>query len=85
MSYNYDVIRDFNKNVITLTKMYHLVMKTEKYYIYTISFTILNLQINVSPIIKIYFKYSFISYLKSTNGIYCHVNFKTYNNFNILS
>ena len=41
-------------------------MKIEKHYIYSISFTVLNLKIDVSPIIKIYFKYSFISKLKFT-------------------
>ena len=60
-------------------------MKIEKHYIYSISFTVLNLKIDVTPIIKIFFKYSFISKLKFTNSIHFHVNFKTYNNFNILS
>ena len=41
-------------------------MKIEKHYIYSISFTVLNLKIDVSSIIKIYFKYSFISKLKFT-------------------
>ena len=60
-------------------------MKIEKHYIYAISFIVLNLKIDVSPIIKIYFKYSFISKLKLTNNIHYHINFKTYNNLNILS
>lgn len=56
----------------------------ETLYIYY-KFYCIKFKNNVSPIIKIYFKYSFIGKLKSTNGIHCHVNFKTYKNFNILS
>ena len=40
------------------------------------SFTTLNIQIDVSQIIKIQFKYSFMGWLKPTTHIHCHINLK---------
>ena len=54
--------------------MFFLFKKKKSSVIDITSFTILNIQIDVSQIIKRQFKYLFMRWLKSTNRIHCHIN-----------
>ena len=57
-----------------LTNVFFLKFKKESSAIDIISFTILNIQFDVSQIIKRQFKYLFMRWLMPTNHIHCHNN-----------
>ena len=56
--------------------MFFFIKKKKNSAIDITSFTTLNIQTNVSQIIKRQFKYSFMWWLKPTNHIHCHINLK---------